>query len=220
MFRKLEELVKSDTISAETAALIDGEISIAFKGLKDDREKLKKDNEDLSKSYDEVLKSKDALTEQNADFDKKIAQAKEDGKGELVTQLQSEKDRSIALQDSLNNLQKAHSGLKLDSALSTALKEFDVKKEHLSDTEFRMRSKMSIDESGNTIYTEDDGTVSSVQDGITAHFKGHESKLNPVGGTGSGAGGNGNGGGSNNEKLGDTSESRTATIEARMKAAQ
>ena len=197
MFNKVKELLESDSITKEVAEAIDSEITSALTTLRDENKTLRTEKETLSKSYDEVLKSKSDLDTQLSGLDDKIAQARKDGQGELVTQLESEKESKAELQKSLDNLQKSNNGLRLDSAVSTALKSFDIIDAHKDTTEFMLRSRVSFNDKGEMIYA-DSGNESNVEDGLKGYFESNQGKLNPKGdGGGSGAHGGSGGGGAN-----------------------
>ena len=187
MFRKLEELLENGSLDKEIAEAIDIEITKAHKGLKDERDSLTSKNKDLSASFDEVSKSKEELDSQLSDLDSKIIQAKEDGKGELATQLKLEREAKEALQKSLNGLQKANTGLKLDRAVTEALKGFDIMDAHKDTTEFMLRSRVSVNDKGDTVYS-DGGNTSTIEDGFKGYFDINQGKIKPIGdGGGSGA---------------------------------
>jgi len=194
MFNKVSELLENNTISKEAAEAIDSEITVALSALRDENKTLRTDKDTLSKSYDEVLASKNGLDEQLKGLDDAITKAKAEGKSEIVKQLEDERSSKGELQKSLDNLQKANTGLRVDSAVSTELDKFDVKKEDREMVHFYLRSKASMTDDG--IRYVDGENSSTLTDAFGAYFKDNGSRLNAQGnGNGSGANGGGGGGG-------------------------
>lgn len=194
MFRKVSELLESGDISQEAANAIDAEVSIALKGLKDDRESLQTKNKELTSAYNEVMQSKSDLDVQLADIDEKIKQAKKDGQVEIAKKLENEKAAQEVLQKSLETLQTANTALKLDSAVSQELNKFDIRKEDRDLVEFRLRANVKLNDEGSVTYTSGGSTV-SITDGFGDYFKNNQSRLNPKGdNSGSGTTGGGSGG--------------------------
>ena len=194
MFKKVSELLESNTISKEAAEAIDNEITVALGALRDENKTLRQAKDDLSKNYDEILKSKGDLDTQLAGLDDKIAQAKKDGQTEIAKQLEDEKTSKVDLQKSLEALQKANTGLTLDSAVAKQLDQFDIKKEDRELVGFRLRANVSMDD-GKVVYTDGNNT-SSIEDGFKGYFESNQSRLNPKG-EGDGSGSKGGGGGGN-----------------------
>ena len=84
MFESIKAQLETGAISQEVADSLDAEVKKALKVVNDENAGLRNKNKDLSASFDEVTNSKAALDVQLTDLDSKIAQAKEDGKGELA----------------------------------------------------------------------------------------------------------------------------------------
>ena len=217
MFKKLAALVESKEVTQEIAEALDSEISVALKTLRDENKAIRTEKEDLSKNYDEILKSKNGLDEQVKGLDEKIAKAKKEGHDEVVAQLEDERASKAELQENLANLQKANTNLKLDGAVANTLKEFDVMDSHRDTTEFMLRSRVSVNDKGDMVYT-DNGTESSIEDGFKVYFANNESKLNPQGNAGSGAGGAGGSGGATKSDFSGDTKSRIASVEAMIAA--
>jgi len=194
MFKKISELLESNTISKEAAEALDSEVGAALTALRDENKTLRQDKETLSKSYDEVLASKNGLDEQLKGLDEQITKAKAEGKNEIVKQLEDERSSKSELQKSLDNLQKANTNLRVDSAVSAELDKFDVKKEDKEMIHFFLRSKASMTDDG--IKYVDGDESSDLSTAFTSYFETNGARLNPKGdGEGSGnLGGNGGGG--------------------------
>ena len=193
MFKKISELLESNTISKEVAEALDSEVGVALTALRDENKTLRQDKDTLSKSYDEVLASKTGLDDQLKGLDEQITKAKAEGKSEIVKQLEDEKSSKSELQKSLDNLQKANTNLRVDSAVSSELDKFDVKKEDKEMIHFFLRSKATMTDDG--IKYVDGNSSSELNEAFTSYFETNGARLNPKGnGEGSGAS-NGNGGG-------------------------
>lgn len=197
MFEAIKQQLEAGGISNEVAEVIDAEVKKALKNVNDENATLRNKNKDLSSSFEEVSTSKGQLEEQMKSLDERIAQAKEDGKGELVKELNAEREAKDVLQKSLEGLQKANTGLKLDRAVSETLKTFDIRDDHRDTTEFMLRSRVTVNDSGDMIY-KDNGVEASIEDGFKGYFGANQGKLNPQG-NGGGSGAN-DGGGSGNTK--------------------
>ena len=194
MFKKISELLESNTISKEAAEAIDSEVGAALTALRDENKTLRQDKETLSKSYDEVLASKNGLDEQLKGLDEQITKAKAEGKNEIVKQLEDERSSKSELQKSLDNLQKANTNLRVDSAVSAELDKFDVKKEDKEMIHFFLRSKASMTDDG--IKYVDGDESSDLSTAFTSYFETNGARLNPKGdGEGSGNLGSNGGGG-------------------------
>jgi len=202
MFKKISELLENNTISKEAAEALDSEVTVALSALRDENKTLRTDKDTLSKSYDEVLASKNGLDEQLKGLDDAITKAKAEGKSEIVKQLEDERSSKGELQKSLDNLQKANTGLRVDSAVSTELDKFDVKKEDREMVHFYLRSKASMTDDG--IRYVDGENSSTLTDAFGAYFKDNGSRLNAQGnGNGSGANGSGGSGGQSTKSRDD-----------------
>jgi hypothetical protein len=218
MIKILKALVASGAITQEVADQIGGEWKTHTKTLNDENKDLRTANEDLSKSFEEVTKSKSDLDTQLSNLDEQIAEAKKEGQKEVADQLEAEKASKVELQNSLGKLQTANVNLRLDRAVTDALKDFDVKEDHKDTTEFMLRSRVSMSDKGEVIYNQD-GVESNIKDGFDGYFEGNESKLNPQGEGGSGAGGSGGSGGEQTKgKFGGSTDERKASIKSMIDA--
>ncbi len=215
MIKIVKELLDSGAIKQEDADKIQAEWSEHTKKLNAENKTLRTDKEALSKNYDEVLKSKSDLDEQIKGIDERIAKAKKEGHDDMVKQLEDEKTSKSELQTSLSNLQEANTSLILDGAVSKALKEFDLKDSHRETTEFMLRSRVSVNDNGEPIYT-DMGEESSIDNGFKQFFEKNDSQLNPKGQPGSGAGNGGSGVNSNKKYFDKTSPDFSLTKQGQI----
>lgn len=125
MFQKIKELLEAGKISQEVAEALDSEVSGELKKLRDESASWRVKYQDLNKNYEEVLSSKNNLEEQIKNLDEKIAKAKEEGKAELVAQLEAEKTQKEELNQKLSELENKTKNLKIENELSKALSSFE-----------------------------------------------------------------------------------------------
>lgn len=190
MFNKAKELLDSGKIDKDVFDVLNTEFETVVSKLNDENKTLRLDKENLSKNYNEVLKSKGDLDEQIKSIDEKISNAKNEGKQEVVKQLEAERADKQKLQKNLEDLQKANSKLKLDTVVSRELDKFDVKKEDKELVSHYLRSQVSIQDD-KVLFM--DGLP--IEDGFKTYFEANKSRLNPIdSGGGSGASGQGGGG--------------------------
>ena len=199
MFTKVATLLENNDITKEIAEALDKEIGLELGKLREEAKTLRLEKETLSSNYDEVLKSKKELDIQLLGLDDKITQAKKDGQGDIAKKLEIEKQAQIELQKSLSSLEKANTTLRLDSAVSQELNKFDIKKEDRELVEFKLRSNVSLNDEGSSIYT-DGNTTTTISEGFEDYFKANQSRLNPKGGNDGSGTTSGGGGGSQNTK--------------------
>ena len=189
----VKELLENNTLTQEIAEALDTKIMDMVTPLRADLKLLREEKNTLSKSYDEVLTSKNGLDEQLKGLDEQITRAKAEGKSEIVSQLEAEKASKSELQKSLDNLQKANTNLIVDSAVSSELDKFDVKKEDKEMIRFFLRSKATMTEDGVRYVDGNDST--ELSSAFSSYFEANGARLNPKGdGNGSGASGGGGGG--------------------------
>ena len=194
MFNALSTLLESNTITPEVAEALDNEISGELKKLRDESSGLRVKNKELTSSFEEITGAKTALEAQLSDFDEKIKLAKDEGKGEVVKQLEAERQKQDELMKSLSGFEKENTRLKIANAVSTELSKYDVKSDLRGDAEVVLRSMVAINENGIAF-----GDGLSIEDGVKGYFETRGSYLKPLGdGNGSGAqGAGGNSGGAN-----------------------
>ena len=186
MLKILEKLLEAGKISEEVAKEIDTDLSGELKKLRDESAKWRTKYNELNSTYEEVVSSKSKLEEQVKNIDEKIQKAKDEGKKELVTELEKEKQEKSELMQKLNELENTTKTLKIENALSKALATYEVlDNEIVSDV---LKSKLQVVE--NEIKF-DDGLP--LEEGVKKFFESKPHLLKPKGNEGSGAGSSGSG---------------------------
>ena len=186
MLKILEKLLGAGKISEEVAKEIDTDLSGELKKLRDESAKWRTKYNELNSTYEEVVSSKSKLEEQVKNIDEKIQKAKDEGKKELVTELEKEKQEKSELMQKLNELENTTKTLKIENALSKALATYEVlDNEIVSDV---LKSKLQVVE--NEIKF-DDGLP--LEEGVKKFFESKPHLLKPKGNEGSGAGSSGSG---------------------------
>ena len=186
MLKILEKLLGAGKISEEVAKEIDTDLSGELKKLRDESAKWRTKYNELNSTYEEVVSSKSKLEEQVKNIDEKIKKAKDEGKKELVTELEKEKQEKSELMQKLNELENTTKTLKIENALSKALATYEVlDSEIVSDV---LKSKLQVVD--NEIKF-DDGLP--LEDGVKKFFESKPHLLKPKGNEGSGAGSSGSG---------------------------
>ena len=125
MFKKLQELLEAGKIEADVAEALDAEISTVLKEKNDEAAKWRVKYNNLNESYEEVLSSKGELESQIQGIDEKIAKAKEEGKSELVKELEAERGQKEELAKKLGELEATTKNLKIENELAKALNGFE-----------------------------------------------------------------------------------------------
>lgn len=191
MFQKAKELLDAGKIEEEVFNSLNTEFESVVSKLNAENKTLRLEKEDLAKNYDEVVKSKGDLDEKMKSIDDQIKKAREEGKGELIKQLEAEKQSQENLKKSLEELQSANAKLRLDTAVHNELSKFDIKKEDRELVEFRLRAEVQLDDSGNPVFS--DGTP--INQAFENYFEQNKNRLNPAGdANGSGTSNSGGGG--------------------------
>jgi chromosome segregation ATPase len=186
MLKILEKLLGAGKISEEVAKEIDTDLSGELKKLRDESAKWRTKYNELNSTYEEVVSSKSKLEEQVKNIDEKIKKAKDEGKKELVTELEKEKQEKSELMQKLNELENTTKTLKIENALSKVLAIYEVlDSEIVSDV---LKSKLQVVD--NEIKF-DDGLP--LEDGVKKFFESKPHLLKPKGNEGSGAGSSGSG---------------------------
>jgi len=179
MFKKVKELLESGSISQEVANALNTEIQTELKSLRDESASWRVKYKELESTYNEVNSSKTNLEEQLKTLDAKIVKAKEDGKKELVTELEKERLEKDELVTKLNDLEATTKGLKLENAINTALNGYEVIDKDL--ISLSLKQSLEVKEDG-VVFS--DGK--SLDDGIKSYFdeKPHLLKASGQGGSG------------------------------------
>jgi chromosome segregation ATPase len=193
MFKKLEALLKDKKISEELANELDSEISTALKELRDEAATWRVKYNELNKNYEELSKSKEGFEKELSSLEEKIKKAKEEGKAELVKELEAEKTEKEELNKKLASLQESAKELKIQNAILENLKNYDVIDSEVVGEVLRLK----VDIVDNELKFKKGDELVSLQDGIKSFFEQKPSLLKAQGQTGSGT----NSGGSSFEGL-------------------
>ncbi len=126
MLRILQQLLEAGKISEEAAKAIDANLSTELKKLRDEAAEWRVKYKELSQTYEEVVNSKTSLEEQLKSLDERIAKAKEEGKKELVKELEAQKKEKEELSKKLAELERTSKSLRIENALNKALSAYDV----------------------------------------------------------------------------------------------
>jgi len=186
LLKILERLLGAGKISEEVAKEIDSDLSGELKKLRDESASWRTKYNELNSTYEEVVSSKSKLEEQVKSIDEKINKAKEDGKKELVTELEKEKQEKSDLMQKLSEMENTSKALRIENALSKALATYEVlDSEIVSDV---LKSKLQVVK--NEIKFNDGLPL---EDGVKKFFESKPHLLKPKGNEGSGAGNSGSG---------------------------
>lgn len=180
MFKKVKELLDNSSISKETAEALDTEIQKELKVVRDEAKDYRLKLKELQETFNEVSDSKKSLEEQVTGLDEKIAKAKEDGKKELVKDLEREKTEKNELVEKFNKLESTNKALRIDNSLNSALSSYDMLDSDL--VSLAIKQSLSIVE-GEVKFN--DGK--SLEDGIKAFFESKAHMLKSKGNAGSGS---------------------------------
>ena len=191
MFKKLSELLEAGKIDKEAAELLDSEISVSLKDVRDESASWRIKYQDLNKSFESVSKTKDDLEVKLSTFDEAIKKAKEDGKSELVTELETQRKDMQILQDNLSSIQKQNKSLKIETALNSGLGKYDVVDSDLVGN--YIKGLVELD--GDTLKYKDGDNSLTLEDGLSKFFEDKPHLLKAQGTSGSGAGNGSNSGG-------------------------
>ena len=197
MFKKLQELLEAGKITSELANELDSEISTSLTELRNENASWRTKYNDLNKNFESISQTKTELETKLSNFDDAISKAKEDGKSELVTQLEAQKQETQKLQESLSNIENENKSLRIDTSLNSALSKFDVIDSGILASV--LKNNVVVD-GENVTYKDGESSV-PLEDGLRKFFEDKPHLLKAKGNGGSGAGGNGNSGGGNKSYL-------------------
>ena len=183
MLKILEKLLEAGKISEEAAKTVDEDLSKELKKLRDEAAEWRVKYKELNETYEEVVSSKSSLEEQLKSLDERIAKAKEEGKKELVTQLEAEKKEKEELSKKLAELETTSKSLKIENALNKALSAYEV----IDSDVVAEVLKAKIDVVDGEVKF---GDGSPLEDGIKKFFETKPHLLKAKGNEGSGAGNN------------------------------
>jgi len=191
MFQKLKELLEAGKITQELADSIDSEISTALKIKNNESANWRVKYQDLNKSFESISKTKDELETKLSGFDDAIRKAKEDGKGELVTELETQRASMQELQSNLEVFQNENKSLKIESALNSGLSKYEAIDNELVGN--YVKSRVVLD--GDNLKYKDGENSLTLEDGLKKFFEDKPHLLKAKGNSGSGAGDGNNSGG-------------------------
>ena len=195
MLKILTQLLEAGKITEDVAKEIDGDISPEFSKLRDESASWRVKYQDLNKSYESVSKAKDELESKLGGFDEQIAKAKEDGKSELVKELEAQKSQLQETQATLEAISKQNKELKIETMLKNALSKFDVI--HTGAAESLLEKFVELD--GDDLKYKDGENILNLDDGLSKFFKSNSELLKTAGSDKDG-GGTDNGGTSFKDK--------------------
>lgn len=178
MLKVIQNLLEAGKISEEAAKVIDGEVSKIVSETRDEAASWRVKYKELNQTYEEVINSKTSLEEQVKNLDEKIKKAKEEGKKELVKELEAQRKEKEELTQKLAELEKTSKTLRIENALNKALESYEViDKELISEV---LKSKVDLVE--NKVKFND----KTLEDGIKEFFESKPHLLKPKGNAGSG----------------------------------
>ena len=183
MLKILQQLLEAGKISEEAAKIIDDDLSKELKKLRDEAAEWRIKYKELNETYEEVASSKTSLEEQLKNLDEKIKKAKEEGKKELVKELEAERAQKEELSKKLAELEATSKSLKIENALNKALSAYEV----IDSDVVAEVLKAKIDVVDGEVKFRDG---SLLEDGIKKFFETKPHLLKAKGNEGSGAGNN------------------------------
>ena len=183
MLKILQQLLEAGKISEEAAKIIDDDLSKELKKLRDEAAEWRVKYKELNETYEEVASSKTSLEEQLKNLDEKIKKAKEEGKKELVKELEAERAQKEELNKKLAELEATSKSLKIENALNKALSAYEV----IDSDVVAEVLKAKIDVVDGEVKFRDG---SLLEDGIKKFFETKPHLLKAKGNEGSGAGNN------------------------------
>ena len=183
MLKILQQLLEAGKISEEAAKIIDDDLSKELKKLRDEAAEWRIKYKELNETYEEVASSKTSLEEQLKNLDEKIKKAKEEGKKELVKELEAERAQKEELNKKLAELEATSKSLKIENALNKALSAYEV----IDSDVVAEVLKAKIDVVDGEVKFRDG---SLLEDGIKKFFETKPHLLKAKGNEGSGAGNN------------------------------
>ena len=190
MFKKLQQLLEAGKLSQELAEEIDGEISTSLKSLRDENASWRVKYNDLNKNYEAISQTKEDLESKLSSFDDAIKKAKEEGKSELVKELESLRQETQKLQENLASIEAQNKALKVENALSAELGKYEVIDADVLTSV--LKSAVVLDK--DSLKFKDGDALLALEDGIKMFFEKKPHLLKPKGNSGSGAGNGVNGG--------------------------
>ncbi len=213
MFEAIAKLVESNGISKEAAEALNKEVSAKLAELRDEAKKYRIEKEELAKSFDDVKAARDELAEKMKDIDEKINAARNEGKSELVAELEKERTEKAKLHDDLSRFEQENTKLKITNAVNSELGKYKVKSDLRTDAEMVLSSLTKVTENG--LVFGEEGIA--LEEGVKQYFDSRKSYLEPEGTPGSGSGNQGGSGGNAPKNMGGSREERVAAIKDMIK---
>ncbi len=186
----LKQLLQSGKIDQETFEALKKLFEEKEKEVAEAKEEVKTWKEkyqETHKNYEEVLKSKENFENELKSIDEKLAKAKEEGKKELITELEAQKKEKEELLAKLQNVEAEARTLKIENALKSALSAYEV----LSPDVVAAALRLQLDLVDGEVKFQDG---KGIEEGVKAFFEAHPELLKAKGAPGSGAGAGGTGG--------------------------
>ncbi|NPA63954.1 MAG: hypothetical protein GXO16_03160 [Epsilonproteobacteria bacterium] len=185
MFQKIKELLEAGKIDQEVAEALDAEVSGELKKVRDEAASWRVKYQQLQQSFEEVKQSKDGLEEQIKTLDERIKKAKEEGKAELVRELEAERAQKEELMQKLSQLEATTRSLRIENELSRVLNQFDV----IDPEVVAAVLKQSVDVADDGVKFKNGEEVLSLEDGVKRFFENKPHLLKSAGRPGSGVDG-------------------------------
>ncbi len=182
LFNKVQSLVESGDLSQELAESLDSEISLALSDLRKEAQSYREKNAELTESFNSVQTSQQNLQSQLTDVDARIKTARQEGKSEVVIELERQKQQHQDLSDQLKTFSAENTKLKVSNQISKSLTGFNVKSDIANDVQTMLSSMVDYKDGNITL----DGQP--LEEGIKTFFNARKSLLEPIGNAyGSGA---------------------------------
>ena len=180
MLKVLQSLLEANKISQEVAKIIDDDLSSELSKLRDEAASWRVKFKELNETYESVSKTKDTLENQLKDIDSKIEKAKSDGKKEVLTELEKEKEEKNNLMQELRKLETSRNELRIENAINKELSSYDViDKDIIFDT-----LKLKVELKDDKLLFKDG---KELQEGIKTFFENKPHLLKAKGNSGSGS---------------------------------
>jgi chromosome segregation ATPase len=180
MLKVLQSLLEANKISQEVAKIIDDDLSNELSKLRDEAASWRVKFKELNETYESVSKTKDTLEDQLKDIDSKIEKAKSDGKKEVLTELEKEKEEKNNLMQELRKLETSRNELRIENAINKELSSYDViDKDIIFDT-----LKLKVELKDDKLLFKDG---KELQEGIKTFFENKPHLLKAKGNSGSGS---------------------------------
>jgi len=175
----IKKLLEEGKISQEVAQALEEK----FNALQKEAQEYKTKFEETQKTLEDVTKSKEKLENELTSLDEKIKKAKEEGKKELVTELEAERVEKQELMQKLNSLEAKNKELTINTELSKVLDEVGVIDKEVAS----LALKHFVDVENGKIVFKNGEEVLNLKDGANKFFENKPHLLASKGGNGSGA---------------------------------